>query len=226
MSAAPKVIRPARAPRWTRKRLTTMLLDCYGPTPRGAVDVAAIAHYAGVSPSSVRRWLSRPQPGSRRLAIPKHRLVQLQRGPEEVERRNEQQYRHALNALASIDDERSILPAWRKQRWLDQHTVAIIAVHGRPWLQVAVTNASRRALGELHRRGATVDNVVVPSRFHAQVLAHAVMVRQQAWRIHPVAHRLSAGRTQVWMADAPAVDLAALAAALPTRSTTADEMAG
>jgi hypothetical protein len=202
-----------------------MLLDCYGPTPRGAVDVAAVAHYAGVSPSTVRRWLSRPQPGAR-LAIPKRRLVQLQRGPEEVERRNEQQYRHALNALASIDDEHSVLPEWRKQGWLDQQTVAIIAVHGRPWRQVAVTKGSRRALGELHRRGATVDNLLVPTRFHAQVLVHAVMLRQQAWRIHPVAHRLSAGRTQVWMADAPTIDLAALATASPARSAAAVEMAG
>ena len=176
----PKVIRPARGPRWTRKRLTTMLLDCYGPTPRGAVDVAAIAHYAGdLYPRPCGAGLSKGQSGPRQVVIPKHRLTQLQRGPAEVERRNEQQYQHALNALTSINDERSILPAWRKQRWLDQHTVAIIAVHGRPWLQVAVTNASRRALGELHRRGATVDNVVVPTRFHAQVLAHAVMVRQQ-----------------------------------------------
>ena len=136
----------------------------------------------------------------------------------EVERRNEQQYQHALAAIASIDDERSILPEWREQGWLDQHTVAIIAVQHRPWLQVAVTNGNRRALGELQRRGATVDNVVVPTRFHAQVLAHAVMVRQQAWRIHPAAHLLTAGRTQAWMADAPTVDLAALAAAEASRS--------
>ena len=150
--------------------------------------------------------------GTRRLAIPKHRLIQLQRGPEEVERRNEQQYQHALNAIGSIDDERSILPEWRKQGWLDQHTVALSAIQGRPWRQVAVTNAHRRALGELHRRGATVDNLIVPTRFHAQVLAHTVVLRQRSWRIHPVAHRLSAGRTQVWMADAPTVELAALAA--------------
>ena len=149
--------------------------------------------------------------------IPKGRLVQLQRGPQEVERRNEQQYQHALNATASILDDRSILPEWRKQGWLDQHTVAIIAVHGRPWHQVAVTNGSRRALEQLHRRGATVDNLIVPTRFHAQVLMHTVMVRQQAWRVYPVAHRLSVGRTQAWMDDAPAVDLAALAAAMPVR---------
>ena len=206
------VIRPARGPQWTRRRLVAMLLECYGPTPRGAVDVAAVAHYAAVSPSTVRRWLAKPA-GSRRVAIPKRRLRQLQCGPPEVERRNEQQYRHALAALASIDDEAMIVPAWRKQGWLDQHSVVLLAIHHRPWHQVAVTNGNRQALGWVHRRGATLDNVVVPTRFHAIVLAHAVMVRQQAWRVHPAAHLLATGRTQVWMADAPAVDLATLAAA-------------
>ena len=219
MSKATNVIRPVRGPRWTRNRLIGMLLDGYGPTPRGAVDVAAVADYAGVSHSTVRRWLSSRHPqGSRRLAIPKHRIIQLQRGPAEVERRNEQAYRHALSALGSMDDERSILPAWRKQGWLDQHIVAIVEIHGRPWLQVAVTNGSERALGELRRRGATVDNLAVPTRFHAQVLAHTVMVRQQAWRVHPTAQRLAAGRTQVWMADAPPLDLAALTASVASGS--------
>lgn len=222
MTLVDTVIRPIAGPRWTRKRLITMLLDCYGPTPRGGVDIAAVAFYAGVSPSTVRRWLSPPKSGTRRLTIPKHRLVQLQRGPSEVERRNDQQHQHALNALnalASIGDESAILPAWREQGWLDQHTVVIIAIHGRPWHQVAVTKATRRALGEVHRRGATVDNLVVPTRFHAQLLAQAVMMRQQRWRVHPAAHLLATGRTQVWMADAPAVDLAALAASLPMAHT-------
>lgn len=221
MTLADIGIRPIQGPRWTRKRLIAMLLDCYGPTPRGGVDIAAVAFYAGVSPSTVRRWLSPPKQGTRRLLIPKHRLVQLQRGPSEVERRNEQQHQHALNALASIGDESAILPAWREQGWLDQHTVVIIAVHGRPWHQVAVTKATRRALGEVHRRGATVDHLVLPTRFHAQLLAHAVMMRQHRWRVHPAAHLLATGRTQVWMADAPAVDLAALAATLPTAHTPA-----
>ena len=76
-------------------------------------------------------------------------------------------------------------------------------------------------MGELRRRGAMVDNLTVPTRFHAQVLAHAVMIRQQAWRVHPTAQRLAAGRTQVWMADAPPVDLSALAAGLRSGSATA-----
>lgn len=225
MNAA-AVVRPARGPRWTRTRLVTMLLDCYGPTPRGAVDVATVAHYAGVSSSTVRRWLAKSPDGSRRMSIPKHRLRQLQCGPAEVERRNAQQYEHALAALASIEDENSVLPVWREQGWLDQHTVAILAIHQRPWRQVTVTNGTRRALGEVHRRGATVDHMVLPTRFHAQVLAHAVMVRQQAWRVHPVTHLLATGRTQVWMAEGPDVDLAALSATVLSRTAAGGVQAG
>jgi hypothetical protein len=148
------------------------------------------------------------------MVIPKPRLLQLQCAPVEVERRNQQRYEHALTSLASIDDEQSILSAWRERRWLDQHTVAIIAVRGRPWLQVAITNGSKRAVAELVRRGAMVTTRRVPTQFHAQVLAHAVMIRQRAWRVHPALERLPVGRTQVWMGDAPAVDLNDLAHAL------------
>jgi len=214
MSNAAKAIRPSAAPRWSRKKLIGMLLDCYGPNPRGGVDVDAVAAYASVAPSTVRRWISKRHLPSRRIAIPKRRLAQLQRGPAEVERRNEQQYGYALNALASIEDESTILPAWREQGWLDPHTVAILAIHTKPWQQVAVTNGNERAVGELRRRGAIVTSVTLPTRFHAQVLAHAVMVRQRSWRVHPAPPYLAAGRTQVWMADAPPVDLAALATEL------------
>ena len=206
---------PAPGPRWTRKRLVAMLIDCYGPTPRGAVDVDAVAQYAGVTPSTVRRWIAGGQRANRRKpTIPQRRIRQLQRGPQIVERRNQQQYQHALAALGALDDERSILPAWRQQGWLDQHTVAIVEIPGKPWHQVVVTKANRRALDELRRRATMLDSVTLPTRFHAQVLAHAVMTRQQAWRVHPTPQRLAVGRTHVWTADAPPVDLAALSNSL------------
>ena len=214
MTLDPRAIEPVKGPRWTRARLIAMLLECYGPTPRGTVDVALVAHYAQVSTRTVRRWISADPAGSRRAMIPDSRLTQLQRGPAEVERRNEQQYTHALSALESISNDAAILPAWRKQGWLDPHTVAIIAIHNRPWHQIAVTNGTRRALRELHRRGATVDHLTVPTRFDAWILMHAAMTRQAAWRVHPAAHLLQVGRTQVWMADAPPVDLHGLGSRL------------
>lgn len=61
--------------------------------------------------------------------------------------------------------------------------------------------------------GEVLDRITVPSWFHAQQIVHAVMTRQQRWRVHPAAGRLPAGlgATRVWMADAPPPDLAALA---------------
>jgi hypothetical protein len=191
-----------------------MLIDCYGPSASNGVDFDAVARYAGVSPSTVRRWITARPPAGRRMVIPKSRLLQLQCAPGQVERRNQQRYEHALTALASIDDEESILSAWRERRWLEQHTVAIIAIRGRPWRQVAITNGSKRAVAELVRRGAMVTTRRVPTQFHAQILAHAVMIRQRAWRVHPALERLPVGRTQVWMGDAPAVDLNDLVHAL------------
>jgi hypothetical protein len=188
-----------------------MLINCYGPSASNGVDYAAVASYAGVSPSTVRRWVTARPPSGRRMAIPKSRLTQLQCAPAEVEHRNQQRYEHALAALSSINDDTAILNAWRERRWLDQHTVAIVAIRGRPWRQVAITNGGKRALAELLRRGAMVSATHVPTQFHAQVLTHAVMVRQRAWRVHPAFQRLLVGRTQVWMDDAPAVDLDDLA---------------
>ncbi|UQX11344.1 hypothetical protein [Candidatus Mycobacterium methanotrophicum] len=84
----------------------------------------------------------------------------------------------------------------------------------RPWRQVTVTKANPRALTELGRRGAIIDTIEMPTRFHAVALTHTVMVRQQAWRVYPAADQLATGRTQVWMTDAPPLNLAALAASV------------
>ena len=205
-------VKPASGPRWTRKRLVLMLIDCYGPSPGGAVDVDAVAEYAGVAASTVRRWIGGgPRANRGKPTIPQRRITQLQRGPQIVERRSEQQYRYALEALGALGDESAILPAWRKQGWLNEHTVALVEIHGKPWHQVVLTKANRRAMDALRRRATVLDSITLPTRFHAQVLAHAMMTRQQAWRIHPTPQQLPQGRTQVWMNDAPPVDLKALA---------------
>lgn len=199
-------------PRWTRKRLVGMLIDCYGPSPRGAVDAAAVAAYLDVAESTVRRWISggRTHANNRHPTIPARRLTQLQIGPPEVERRNDQQSRYALAAIAGLAAQQNITPYWREHGWLDEHTVTVIALTGTPWHQVAYSGGSARSSDVLRRRGAVVDSAVVPTRFHAQALTHAVMLTQQCWRVHPAPSQLKVGNTTVWMADAPAVDLKAL----------------
>lgn len=212
---------PVPGPLWTRKRLVDMLIDCYGPAPRGGINIDAVADYAGVTPSTVRRWVAGGhQHNRRRVPIPAQRIEQLQRGPDLSERRNQQKHQYWLDARASVENGTGILPSWRTQKWLDPHEVVIIAVAGKPWHQVVITNGSPRAVTELRRRGERIATVIVPTRIHAQLLVDAVMARQQLWRVHPSAEQLDQGRTQVWMDDAPPVELAELAAdaEIPTMS--------
>ena len=207
--------KPVRGPRWTQKRFVDMLVDCYGPSSRGPIDVAAVAAHVGVTPTTVRRWLKddRGTPSRITAGLPRHRLPQLQRASEKVESRNEGRYLYALEAIDLVERGNIISP-WQTQGWLAEHTVAVVEVHGKPWWQVAVTKANALAMMRLRGRGTILDTVAVPDRFHAQVLAHNVMLRQQNWRVCPAESQLSIGRTQVWMADAPAIDLTGMAAEL------------
>lgn len=206
------VVTPARGPRWTQKRFVDMLIDCYGPSSRGPIDIAAVAAHVGVTPATVRRWLhnDRGAPSRVKTGVPRRRLTQIQRASEEVEERNEGRYRYALSAIAQIEAGQ-IIPPWREQNWLDDHLVVIVEIHGKPWHQVVVTKGNHRAMAALRRRARILQTEIVPHRFYAEALAHHVMVRQQHWRVHPAKSHLAIGRTQVWMADAPAVDLTNLA---------------
>lgn len=203
---------PVPGPRWTRKRFNTMLADCYGTNAAGDINVDAVAEYAGVTTTTVHRWIgSDNAPNSRHTAAPPARITQLQRGPDNVESLNTGAFERAQLILANLDDDTYILPTWRESGWLNEHAVIIVEVNNKPWRQVVVTKANTRALTEIRRRSVIVTGLALPTRFHAQVLAHAVMLRQQEWRVHPSAEQLAKGRTQVWMADAPAVPLGSLA---------------
>lgn len=198
-------------PRWTRGRLADMLLQCYGPNDNGGVDVDAVAEYVGVTAATVRRWISGDKRNrGRATSCPAKRIAQLQLGPDIVERRNQQQYERATAAIDSLHAGGPIQPEWEKQHWLETHVVAIGEIRGKPWHQVVVTNGNYRSMTELGRRVAVITSIEVPTWFHGQVLAHAVMTRQREWRVHPAKTELTTGRTQVWMDDAPPVDLIAL----------------
>ncbi len=67
-----------------------------------------------------------------------------------------------------------------------------------------------RAWEALHREHRPITSLFVPHWFYAEVLVFAVMTLMQNWRVHPSRAVLPVGRTRVWMAEAPEVNLAAL----------------
>lgn len=213
-TAVSDITQPLPGPRWTRQRLSAMLIECYGRTKRGRIDIEAVAEYVGVTASTVRRWISGPGTARRLSSIPERQLVVLQRGPELIERRNDQQFQHALQAIAAWSTGDGVREVWRTQGWLAPHSVIRVAINGKPWHQVVISNANSRSMNELRRRATILQTVVLPTRFHAVVLAHFVMTRLRAWRVHPAPEQLATGRTQVWMNEAPDVDLQAIAGAL------------
>lgn len=200
-------------PRWTRKRLLEMLIDCYGPSARGPLDINSVAAHVGVASTTVRRWIV--PTGHRKPHVPKARIAQLQRGSALTERRGDQHYEYALAAIDAISSG-EFLAAWTEKKWLDEHLVLVVEIHGKPWHQVVISKGEPRSMAELKRRATILNSLHVPTWFHAQVLAHRVMQRQQNWRVHPAKSQLAEGRTRVWMADAPPVDLDGLAIEKPT----------
>jgi hypothetical protein len=228
-----EAVDPAPPPRWTHKRLIDMLTASYGTGPRGGANVAAIAEYAGVNPSTVHRWIARGATPYK-LAIPHERLLQLQLPPDIHEVRAIQQYEAALSAIDAIEDGKP-WSQWMERGWLHPHVVSVVKLHGKPWHQVIVNRLNRsrpkakppagpiepapgggeinrlRAWQDLQRFRIPLSGVAVPHWFYAQVLARAVIVRQSWWRVYPLRNELPVGRTRVWMSDAPPVQLRALA---------------
>ncbi|MBC7299533.1 hypothetical protein [Nocardia salmonicida] len=201
---------------WTRARLVAALADCYGRTPRGAVDTKAVAADFGVTPRTVRKWMHGADAAL--AAIPADRLRTLTTGGARTEREADGKAAYAREALAAIalPKERGIKQQWRDQGWLDTHFVLLVHLHGRPWHQLILTKQGNAA-DQARRRGEVLDQTAVPNKFAGDVLIHAAMQRQAPWAIRPSKAQLAVGRGQVWTADAPELNLSALAVDLDVR---------
>lgn len=205
-----------QTPVWTRARLVNALADCYGRTPRGALDTAAVAADFGVIARTVRKWVHGADTAP--AAIPAARLRTFTTGGARTEREAEGKAAYAREALALIamPKDRGINPQWREQGWLDMHYVLLVHLHERPWHQLILTK-SGRAADQARRRGEVLDQAAVPNKFAGDVLVRAAMSQQGPWAIRPPKARLPVGRGQVWTADAPELSLTALAVELGLR---------
>lgn len=205
-------------PVWTRARLARVMRLRFGTDRRGHPDTAAAAAAMGVRRRTVQRWLHAPH-GRSPARIPAARLEQLLAllGPSEDTRRREGHAAvYAAEAISKLSrpDGRGVHPAWEQQRWLEPHLVVVIATGHDPQIrQIAVNRVSSKK-NQIPSRGTVIDQVIVPTRFHATVLVHHVLTELAPWRLHADAGEVSSGFTQAWLADAPATHLSHAAAQL------------
>lgn len=200
-------------PLWTRARLERVMCLRFGFAKTGGPDTLAAATAMGVSRRTIQRWLHAPH--GRSLAhIPPKRLAQLLDlllPSQETRDREAHQARYAEKAISGLHlpKKMGILPAWEKQRWLEQHIVAVleIKVHNLRIRQLVTSRSETTKLDELKRRGRIVDMAVVPTRFHATALTHRALTELEPWRYEASADQVKAGFTQCWLADAPKTHL-------------------
>lgn len=198
-----------RRPRWTRARLERVLGARFGRTRRGRVNTHAVADGMGVSQRTVQRWLHAP--GRCRAPIPPARLIQLQEllSPDALHvTRRRQQASYAAEAIELLASGRRGLDSWEKQGWLGEHRVAIVE-DARAGLRRVVTGRADASVFDARRVGVPVAEVRVPTRFHALVVAEAVLERVEVWQVD--VRRPGVPATTSWFADAPTVDLPAVA---------------
>lgn len=212
-------------PTWTRARLVRVLRLCFGSTPTGGVDTAAVAAAMGVSRRSVQRWLHAPH-GRSRAPIPPARLahlIELTQPASLTLRREVQGADYALDAIARIGlgRGRGVLPSWRERRWLEPHLVVVLEVQvaDQKIRQVLLGRADLGRLDGFRRRGRILDQTTVPTRFHATVLIHQVLSARQPWRYQARPGQVAAAYTQAWLTDAPATHLSRDAQELPQSSS-------
>ncbi|GAA1435891.1 hypothetical protein GCM10009616_34170 [Microlunatus lacustris] len=202
-----------KGPLWTRARLQRVLRLRFGVSARGRVDVEAVAQAMGVTTRTVQRWLAGSS-GRSVAHIPPRRLQQLIAlllPSEETLRDEARAAEYARNAISQLGlgRNRGILPSWEKRRWLENHLVAVIAIKDAGIRQLAVTRTSAKASEQLGKRGRVVDFVVVPTRFHATVLTHAVLTELGPWRFRALPGTVKQAPTLSWLDDAPATNLSA-----------------
>lgn len=210
----PRGVRTAGGRRWTRQQLELALSTAFGAAPSGGPDTAAAAAALGVSRRTVQRYLHGDR--QQQLAVPTARLEQIRQAvrpdPESV-RQEQLAVRYAQDAISRIEgaDGPAVLPAWRERRWLEPHLVAVLELPRLGLRQVTVSRAGDGALRAVAKRGKVLSHATVPSRFHATVLASAVLDAVGPWRIQTPPGQVKQGRTQTWSSNAPRTPLRRLA---------------
>ena len=189
---------------WGDRRLGVVLalaFDAFGR--RGRADANKIAAAAGVSPSTVRRWIRGPLPERRRAEIA--RLVLPPSSALEQEQRELSYARDALRDIYGLEAT-PVDEAWRRQGWLEPHLLAVVHIDrlGICVARIARADGDQKTLERMRAGGGVIiDQDIFPNRFAAQVAKGELLEQVAAWRVVLPHGTLPRGRTEAWLADAP-----------------------
>ena len=194
-------------PAWTRARLARVMSLKFGSAEDGGPDTARAAEAMGVSRRTVQRWLHAGH--GRSLAhIPVRRreqLITLLLPDAGTLAKEEQQGRYARKAIEGLSLPRKMgtMPAWERQRWLEPHLIAVVEISVGPLKirQLAIARNEPQRTAGIFKRGKVVDQTVVPTRFHATVLAQEALTDVRPWRFQAGVDQVQQGFTQAWMVE-------------------------
>jgi len=209
-------------PAWTKQRLAwACRISLTADRTDLRLPVGVLATELGISARTVRRWVhaagtDMPAMGTQRW----ERIRQLLTPPPSQTRQECLDSAYALEAITTITspDPDDVASGWRTRRWLEPHLVSTVALPAVGVLQLAIARAEPDRVTPLKRRGDLTDFTVVPTKFHATLLANQVLSSLAGWRIQPHPQRLPTGRSRCWADDAPSLDLAAAATSLGVRA--------
>lgn len=199
---------------WTRGQLRVVLELTFGRTSAGHPNTLAAAKALKVSRRSVQRWIAGDAGDTPHLSPSHWASVLGASRPDDDAMENE---RGALNyahtAIEGINRRRhkNVLPAWKKQGWLDPHMVVILDFPQFGFRQVASAKVTSRGFSEVHRRGNLIEQRVVANKFAASILTYELLAAIDPWRLCVPADLVRQGRTWAWLADALAPTLNDLA---------------
>lgn len=210
-----KAVREQRP--WTTGQLAIAVGMNFGFTRTKRPNAVAAAKAFGVSPATIRRWLNGPAEDPPALSDERLAEIIARMRPTPAT------YKAQAIALQKAEDSlkqirraprRGVLKSWKEQGWLSPYLVAIVEPFNAPIQQVTVSGPTEKALDHLSRRGRTVLETEVKTKFAALILSHKVLGELDWWRVNVPPMWAIDGRTQCWVPGAPLPDLDRMATQL------------
>lgn len=195
---------PPRGPVWTTRLFRQLLAIATDQVP-DQLDAATAAAVLEVTPRTVRGWLGEGEPDQPTQCPPRRlaRLLALVQPRPGVLADEATKARYAAQVTERLDQPRpqvAGLDIWRRQRWIEPHMFAIVAMPEWGLHRPVVARASDTA----RRLRGVVDQTLCPHKFAAEVVRGAVLEHLAAWRVVAPASVTAPGRTGTWLSEAPA----------------------